>query len=152
MNNAALFIKNDMQRHQVSVTLPGEHEEKSLCLVMIEAKTSMVEDLKSTYGDDVTPLHMKIAKKIFGEGETANVYGVFVDKNLQMVFAFNRAFADYVGSKKAIVYRDIDDLLAEKIQPGPLKELPVEKAMPRFPSGGSGPRGVVKYSLAEKAA
>lgn len=163
MNNAISMIRNDMQRHKVTVTLPlpNKQEARQLYLIMMGAKTSQLEDFKQTYGDEVTKTHLKLAEKVFGKGETESVYGVFYDMNLQMVFAFNRAFADYDNSKKYVLYKDIDDLLIERVEVKNEKKEKKKKDfhLPRRPlrpnlrrdefPGGSG-RSLIKYSLTEK--
>jgi hypothetical protein len=163
MNNAISMIRNDMQRHKVTVTLPNEQEEKQLFLTIMEAKTSQFEDFKQTYGKQVTTTHLKLAEKVFGKGETENTYGVFYDKNLQIVFAFNRDFADYDSSKKQVLFKDIDDLLIERVQAKEVwkkKEkkkldlhLPSIPRRPRRPvihDSGFNPHTIIKYSLTEK--
>lgn len=154
MNNAISLIKEDMARHMVSVILPGEKIEKSLYLIMMNAKTSKLNDLQKTYDTKATTTHIKIAKKIFGEGETENVYGVFIDEGMQIAFAFNRDFADYDSKKKAIVFRDIDDILVDRIEPKKIKiessSLPnKESRRSFFPRRGGGDM-IIKYSLTEK--
>ena len=152
MNNIISSIKEELQRHLVSVILPEGREKKSLYLIMVTGKTNKLTDFINTYGNQVTETHIKIAKKIFGENETDNIYGVFVDKDLQMIFAFNREFADYNKQKKRIVFKNIDDVLTDKIK---VREkdntIPPlhEKKKPVFPQGDSGSM-ILKYSLIEK--
>lgn len=110
------LIHEDLRRHKVSVTLPGEQEEKSLYLILITAKTSKLEDFWGTYGDKATAIHQKIAQKVFGTEETENVYGALIDESLRMIFAFNRDFADYDSNNKTIVFKDIDDVLINRIE------------------------------------
>ena len=138
MNNAISLIKEDLQRHKIAVTLPSEQDEKSLYLILITAKTSKLKDLKKTYDSKATRTHLKIAKKIFGEDETENVYGVLIDESLQMVFAFNRDFADYNSKKKEIVFKDIDDVLIDRIEVKDKGEFPIPRPSSgrMFPGGG----------------
>lgn len=151
MNNAIGLVKTDMKRHAVSVVLPGEQEERSLFLIMISAQTSKLKDFEQTYGNKVTTTHLKVARKVFGEVETENVYGVLMDENLQMVFAFNRDFADYDAKRKAVIFKDVDDILLDRIEakredaPTPIPNRR-DFAFPRRPGGS----GVIKYSLSEK--
>lgn len=158
MNNVIDLINEDLLNHRVAVKLPREKHIKLLYLILITAKTSKLKDFQKTYGNEVTMAHLKIAKKVFGEDKTENIYGVFVDENLTMVFAFNREFADYNSKKKTVIFKDIDDLLIDKIE--------VKKdegsSFPKFDSkklfsvpeqGGrrdGGGRGLIKYSLTEK--
>lgn len=149
MNNAIDLIRGDLKRHKVTVVLPGEQEEKHFYLIMVKGKTSKFEDFKKTYGEQATTTHLRIAKKIFGYKEIENTYGVFVDEDLRMIFAFNRDFADYDKTKKAIIYKDIDDVLIEKIGPVVTPGFPDSNVPSNFPipSGGG---ILIKYSLTEK--
>lgn len=155
MNNAIGLIKEDLRRHRVTVTLPGEQEEKSLYLILITAKTKKFKDFVETYGNQVTTTHQKIAQKVFGAEETKNVYGALIDENMRMIFAFNRDFADYDKTKKAIVFKDIDDVLIDRIE---VKKIKLEEgeALPIGPKErrGRNPDNIgewlIRYSLAEK--
>jgi len=144
MKNALEIIEKDCGRHKVPVILPGKKGPKDYFLIMIDAKTSLLEDLKITYGDAVTRLHVRMAENLSWVAETDNTYGVLIDNEMRMVFAFNRAFADYNKKTKEIDYKDIDDLLIEKIKPSTVS-IP-----PRRPSGGS--MGVLRYAIQENPA
>jgi hypothetical protein len=161
MNNVIELLNEDLQNHRAEVILPGEKGKKSLYLLMLAANVSRLDDFKKTYGDKVTDIHIKIAEKLFGKEKTENVYGVFVDENLKMVFAFNREFADYDSKKKEVVFKNIDDILLDKIN-SKEKESPTKThgfddvftfersgknyERPRRPGGG----GLMRYSLIEK--
>jgi hypothetical protein len=178
MKNAISLIQKDLRRHKITMLMPGrtQGKGKSFYLILVMAKTSMLQDLKNAYGGEVKPVHLKIAKKIFGEVETENVYGVLVDENLKMVFAFNREFADYDSKKKAIVFKDLVEVLIGRLD---LKKNGVKKEAkkgvkkeakkgggkttktevviipePIFPSRGRFPscglHALIKYSLVEK--
>jgi len=154
MNSVIEFIKADLQRHKVVVTLPGESEERELYLMIVSAMVSRFKDFKQTYGRRVKPLHRKIAKKFFGLKETENVYGVFLDADLKMVFAFSREFGDYDRSQKVVVFTDIDDHIAENVKAVPAgkpQAVAVACARPHFPRSGGG-SGRMVYSLTEKPA
>jgi hypothetical protein len=149
MNNALEIVAGDLQNHLVEVTLPGEEEKRKLFLIMVTGLTSKLDDLKVTYGEKATSTHLKIAEKIFGTKKTENIYGVFLDSSLKMVFAFNRNFADYNKKGKKIDYKDIDDFLVGKIvvKPSPSKPKPPLPGSHSFSGGGS---GLLRYSLVEK--
>ena len=117
-NNAVSIVRGDMERHRVSVTLPGEATQRKSYLLMVGAKTSLLKDIEVTYGQTATCQFMRFLKKIYGEAETDNVYGVFLDDDLKIVFAFNRLFADYDSKSHTVVYKAIDKLIEESI-PGP---------------------------------
>lgn len=147
MKNVLGLVREDIQRHKISVVLPDETEARSLYLVEVTGLTSKLKDFKEAYGKLVTAIHEKIAEKVFGESETQNVYGVLFDEDLKMVFAFNRSFADYDQVIKEIVYRDIDEILLEKVEVKKEKPTPSSGGQKRFDSGGG---MVLRYSLAEK--
>ena len=148
------LIRNDIKRHQVEVVLPGETKSQTFFLIEVTAKTNKVEELPLVYGEKVSSLHLKVAKKIFGDQESENVYGVFVDESLKYVFAFNRDFADYNPERKCVEYKDLDDILVEKVEPRKVEPLTIPRS-PRGRGGGRGgfgPGAVMKYSLTEKKA
>lgn len=116
MNNANDLLRNDMKRHKAPVILPDEKQIRNLYLIEFTAKTKKLEDFKTVYGEKATAIHLKLAEKTFGETETDNVYGVFMDENLQMVFSFNREFADYDREAKKIIFRDMDNVLLGKVK------------------------------------
>ena len=147
MNNALNLINEDLQRHKVKVILPAEKKEVSLYLIMVTAKTKKLEDFVQTYGTKATTTHRKIAKKIFGTGETENIYGVFLGEDLKMVYAFNRDFADYDKNKKVILYKDVDDILVDKIPTNEETFTPPSFKPSDFGGGGG---MVLRYSLVEK--
>lgn len=153
MKNALSIVKGDVVRHKVRVTLPGDSKPKTLYLLMISGETSTLEDLKSTFGDKISTLHLRLAKKVWGEGRTQNTYGVFVDDDLKMVFAFNRLFADFENGQ--VVYRDLDEIiekavdgnqesaLGEDFQPEPLFPFDDFENTPSRPGGGM----MIRYSI-----
>jgi hypothetical protein len=162
MRNAIGLIKKDLQRHKISMLMPGTTQGKgrSFFLILVTAKTSLLADLKNTYGKEVTAVHLKLAKKIFGEAETENIYGVLVNQDLQMLFAFNRLFADYDRKSRMIVFKDIDGILMDRVEAKKKDQVPTIdlsglNAPPRFeerrrfPDCG-GMHVMIKYSLVEK--
>lgn len=113
MSNALHIVLSDMVRHKVKVTLPGELGVKSLYLLMISAETNTVEDLQRTFDRQVTHLHLRLAKKIWGNKKRQNTYGVFFNDEMKMIFAFNRLFADFKDGQ--VVYCDLDELIEKAI-------------------------------------
>lgn len=155
MNNTIELIKKDLQRHKVEVVLPNEKDKKSLYLIMIIARTSKLEDFKKTYGDKATPVHLKIAAKIFGENETNNTYGLLLNEDLKIAFAFNREFADYDAKRKEIIYKDIDDVLLERIKTENKEKKKISpkdilEKFPLSPKDFDHNKATIKYSLIEK--
>jgi uncharacterized membrane protein YvbJ len=156
MKNVIELIKRDMERHTITVTLPGERKERKMYLIITNAKTSKLEDFKKTYGKKATKTHLKLATKIFGEKETENSYGTLLDSDFRIIFAFNMDFAEYRPIQKNIYYRDIEDVIIEavkkNIESGNFPQLPpLSPNQTRIPNGrGGGGNFVVKYSLTEK--
>jgi len=156
--NAKNLLLEDMRRHVVLVTLP-EEKKRELILIEISASTSLYDDFCQTY-PDATAMHRKLAEKLFGKKQTQNVYGTLFDADLKVVFAFNRAFADYDRKKEKIIYTPVDELLLDAIpettsfKPNFVKPK-IEKEKPYKPNqsqsffGGGGGGGTVRYSLTE---
>ncbi len=121
MSNVLSIVRGDMVRHKVNVLLPGELEVKMLYLLMISAETNTVEDFQKTFSGQITHLHLRLAKKIWGDKKKQNTYGVFFDDEMKMVFAFNRLFADFqkkglsTSGDGLVVYRDLDELIEKAI-------------------------------------
>jgi hypothetical protein len=171
--NAKNLLLKDLQRHEVTVSLPGESEKRKLYLIEITAKTSKYDDFVQVY-PEATPIHLKLAEKLFGRDEVNNIYGVFLDTALWVVFAFNREFADYDKKKQEIVFKPIDDLLLDSVsgKDTSVSDLKIKKgSFPKSlkPEGDTGPKrhpfrrdrssfwpgdggssGVVRYSLTEE--
>lgn len=159
MDNVIELLKKEMQKHKVEVVLSREVKERQFFLIETKAKTSTLEDFLMTFGTEVTPLHIRIAKKVFGEGQKVNTYGVLYDEEMKPVFAFNRLFADYDRKTKKIVYRNIDDILLDdnlfnkpednRENDFPQTQVPFRPyAVP--PHSHFGPNNVIKYALLEK--
>lgn len=160
MNSAISLIKHDLKRYKANVSLngTGRGRGKTCYLILMVAKTSLLADLKNAYGKQVTAVHMKLAKKIFGEKETDNTYGVLVDENLTPLFAFNRLFADYDRSTRTVIFKDLDSILVDRVdvKPGWFEKLdlsdlriPRREERRRFPDF-DGMHVLLKYSLVEK--
>lgn len=128
--NSLEIVIEDLKKHEVMVALPGEDGEKytkdravrTLFLIELTSKTNKAKEFEEVFGKGLTPLHKKIAKKVFGDQETESVYGVLVDPFSRIVFAFNREFADYDRAKQEIVFRNQDDILEERIVISKLKK------------------------------
>lgn len=151
LGNTIHLICTDLKRHMVQVILPeedGRKIERTMYLIMIRAKTSMLSDFEYVFSDALVSMHKKIAEKVFKREETDNDYGLLINEDLKIVFAFNRAFADYDKNKKEIIYRDPDDILSERIEVSANpNSIEVDDFRPPF-SGGGGM--TIRYSLAEK--
>lgn len=104
-------ILKDLERQKVRVILPGFEEERDLFLMGVEANTSTLEDFKTTFAGKVTMTDLLVATKVFGDNESKNKYGVFVDQEHKMIFAFNLRFGDYDKEKRMVVYKTVQEIL-----------------------------------------
>lgn len=160
MDRVLKLVKEDMLRHMVNVVLPGSQESRDLILNMVTAKVNRVAVLEATYGDRVTDLHGKLARKIYGEKEEEVVFGAFIDpETLAFVFVFSRELADFDRDKSVIVFKDLDEVLLKKVNVSPTSsgeddlELPttvspIPAPPQRPPTRPSFPGGTaVRYSL-----
>jgi len=111
------MIKNAFRRQEVEVLLPDKKYRQTLSLAFITVKTNKLQDFLKIYGGKVASIHIEMARKIFGDGESENTYGVFFDKrpNPEMVFAFDIDFAQYDKGRKEVIVKDIDEVLMEKL-------------------------------------
>jgi len=109
MKNLVQYLRNDLKRHKVRIKLPDDKRARMLFLVLITAETDIITDIRDTY-PGVSDDQLDIAQKVFFS-RRFNVYGVLSDKNGAMVFAFNRALADYDPKIHKIVVKDLDEVL-----------------------------------------
>ena len=112
MENLVEQIQQDLQRHKVRVKLPGERRARTLFLIMTSAETDVMEDLVATYGL-LTEAQTKRAKELFASW-TQNIYGVLMEKDGTMVYAFNRLFSDYDRENKCIYTKSLEEVLKTK--------------------------------------
>lgn len=115
-------------------------------------KTSSVDDLIRTYGDEMDEFKQQLAEKIYPE-ERINKYDLIVSGDLQIVFAYNKEFGSMDRDTGIISYKPIEEVLLEKTG-----DKPVEKPLTSLPQrrrrGGSGWGGggnmSITYSLKGK--
>lgn len=150
MHDVLSLVTGDMSRHVVEVKLPGQEASSALVLIEVGAKAKMVDVLAETYSDEFTDFHRKLAEKIYGTKEDDLVFGVFF-KDQEMVFAFSRDLADYGQGTKTVNFKDLDEVLVEKISSDSTAPSPPASPVPVRPrpplAGGS---MVVRYALVEK--
>ena len=111
MKNAISVVRKDLEKQRVKVFLPDFGEERDLFLIGVDSTTSTFEDFKTTFAGKATMTEIIAAKKVFGENETKNKYGVFVDNHFQMVYFFNLLFGDYDKEKRIVVYKTPQEIL-----------------------------------------
>lgn len=120
--NALDALRGDLKNHQVKVKLPGEDRIRKFSLIMVSAKTSILDDIKRDYPDANTT-QIELTKRLFKDSKKNQLYGVFVDiEKLAYVFAFNMAYAEYDAKTEAVVYRDLDDFLLNELNEKPGKK------------------------------
>jgi len=159
MFNVLSLVVADLQNHKVTITLPEQKEKRELFLIIVKANTSLNEDFIQTFAPDgdakkFSPLHQKMIDKVFPKKKTDNYFGMFVDDNLQLVFAFNVAFAEYDAKKEKVIYKNMDDLLVEAA-PVAIAHKPFIDDDDRFPGrssfpGGGGMDMRMRYAIPEK--
>jgi hypothetical protein len=136
-----------ISKHIVQVQLPGESVIRSLFLIKVWAKTDTEEDIRTAYPD---------SKSLPGLGpkEDFREYGLCIDQNLKLFFAFNTALAEYDSEAKRISYsRGIRDAnkssksstIRQSVDRPKFPQIPPTIQRPR--SGGMS--GVIMYALLE---
>jgi hypothetical protein len=151
MNNVLHLINDDLRRHRVTVTLPGAERTEDFYLIMLASKTSKLRDFTQTF-PDLNRTHLKLAKKLFGDEESDSIYGVLIDEDLKLVYAFNVDFADFDSKQNLIVYKDVDDILLAKVMTAPISQ----DELSQISANGIGLNGRnildarIMYSLTEK--
>ncbi|MFA5124242.1 MAG: hypothetical protein WC473_00225 [Patescibacteria group bacterium] len=141
-DGALNFLRLDLQRHQVEVKLPNrqnpqdsmEEMTRDYYLIVMRGQTKLAEEFMATYPQETGMINLAI--RIFGAEETICDYGVLLNDDLQIVFAFNRLFADYDHEKQEIVFKTAEQVLIEQLDQNnnlpPIPELPPESSpLPR---------------------
>jgi hypothetical protein len=144
--NAKEILIGDLRNHEVRVatesidtrTAPG-----TLFLIVVSAKTSLAAEFVQVYGSTFD----KMAEAAWGDKLELHEYGVLVDAEMKIVFAFNMLFAEYNRETCCIEYKDPQVILLEVIranQPSP----PVFPVRPPYrPPSGDSSHVVFRYSL-----
>ncbi|MFC1753839.1 hypothetical protein ACFL96_10690 [Thermoproteota archaeon] len=84
---------------------------KRFYLMEVPYKTSTFQDFLRTYDGEVDKFKKDLAKTLFGEDKKDNTYGILMDPNFRMRFAFNTAFANYDPETRQVVYTPLQELL-----------------------------------------
>jgi hypothetical protein len=142
-------VKRDYVRKGLKIDLADERGD--FFLAYIDYPANLFEDFESTYGSSGDEIRNRLAKKLFANEKIPNRYGVILDDDLKMRFAFNTRFAEYSVRLKKVVYTPEIDLLVpatstpQKPQVFPKYGFPGPKPKP---SSGSGP--VFRYAIVGK--
>ncbi|MFA6594018.1 MAG: hypothetical protein WCT16_02045 [Candidatus Buchananbacteria bacterium] len=127
--NALSFLRFDLQNHRVKVKLPGRQdsqdptdgEAQDCYLIIMRGKTKLAEEFMAVYPEETKMANL--VSKILGTEEIVCDYGVLLDENLRIIFAFNRLFADYDHEKQEVIFKTPDQVLIEQLNNGfPLQE------------------------------
>lgn len=119
-------------------------------LVEISYKTDSFKDFIRTYKKDIDEFKQNIAKNLFGKEKVENQYGLLVNRDMQIVYAFNTAFAHYDRKSESVVYAPAEEILANLAKgrtltpPAPTRR--AHKTQHRRPGGST----VYKYALQGK--
>jgi len=106
----------------VDVKFSGQRQKRELCLIETEYKTKTINDFMKIYGDEISDFQKKLAKQIFGKKKTNNEYIFMLDKNMQIVFAYNRMFCAYDFQTKKLVYTPVEQVLLQNNKDRDLSE------------------------------
>lgn len=84
----------------------------------VSYKTSTLKDFLKTYGEKLKNLETRMAEKILGFGKTENTYLVLLQdrgETLQIAYAFNKKFTEYLPKKQKIEFKDPQEFLLANI-------------------------------------
>ncbi|MFA6228129.1 MAG: hypothetical protein WC668_02980 [Patescibacteria group bacterium] len=118
--NVLSFLRRDLQRHQVKVKLSNPQEQASpdeaaqnYYLIIMRGQTKPAEEFMAVYSEETGMVNL--ANRIFGTEETVCDYGVLLNEDLQIIFAFNRLFADYDPEKQEVVFKTAERALIDQL-------------------------------------
>lgn len=107
--NLVSTIHACLAEHEVQVLGEGGVPEAKF-LIEVHNEGSMLRDFLDTYGP-VSDQQRKFASALMKEKSGAQVYGVFVDPNLRLSFAFNRRLGHYDRDQQRVVYFSPEEIL-----------------------------------------
>lgn len=162
-------VKKDYTIKGLKINLADERGD--FFLTYVDYSTNRLQDFEATYGSSGDEIRNRLAKKLFANEKIPNRYGVILDNDLKMRFAFNTRFAEYnIGLNKVVYTPEIDLLVPATSMPQnpqvfPKYGFPGPKPKPKpdvdfpgnvmkygitppKPSGGSGP--VFRYAIVGK--
>ena len=117
-------------------------------LVDFEYQTSILEDLKRTYVDEMQDdFKLKTADNKFGDDKKLNKYGVLFDEELTMRFAFNMDFARFKQGD-GIIYMPVEEAILEtKGKPSPITRPRPRRHRGSWRRHGGGCGGAICYAV-----
>ncbi|MDD5133144.1 MAG: hypothetical protein PHD81_02540 [Candidatus Nanoarchaeia archaeon] len=133
---------------KLNVIIDGQVKTEDFFLTETSYQTNTFDDFIKTYANSIDSFKIQTAKQVFGETKKENGYGLILTTDLQIIFAFNKAFANYNPESKTVVY-----IPAEKLLLNSFKE---KFDKPTFsittkPSGLGGQGGpLIRYALIGK--
>jgi len=147
MKNLIGQIHKNLKKHQVKVKLPGEKRVRTFFLIIMkDVEADIIKDMRAAY-TQITPAQLEEAKKVLVKRQKSD-YGVLVDSNNTMVFAFNMLFQDYDQEQQRIFTRNLDGILQIcAISSSQLEESMVK--LPRRSFHDCGCHAVMKYAAPE---
>lgn len=123
-------VKAEMKKHIVwlkSEKKSGRHGREVLeemYLLEIHNKADVKEEFYAIFSDKLQALEKKVAEQVFSGKLEMAVYGVFLDSDFTLRFAFNREFADYNFKDKKVELKDPGVILANRLsKKAPISEL-----------------------------
>ena len=138
-SNAISFLRRDLQRHQVKVELSDPQEQDSMdktaqdyYLIIMRGQTKPAEEFIAVYPEETGMVNL--ANRILGTEEAVCDYGVLLDEDLQIIFAFNCLFADYDLEKQEVVFKTAERALIDQLNRNRNNGLPPRPEL--FPDDG----------------
>jgi hypothetical protein len=140
--NCLPSFQDALAPHAVSVRLPDKDTLQLLFLIKVWAKTDSKEDYRLAYPSD-SPQRLIPIPRVNADFRE---YGLFIDpRSLELVFAFNTAFAEYNLETKTVDYATVAENVLKR-----LSVTPRPRRYPRHPGGmHGGMQGVIMYALLE---
>lgn len=87
-------------------------------LIGVDYDTLTMDDLERTYPDfDGSKFHKDLAQRVFGTRKVTNSYGLLLDDNPRIVFAFNKRFAKVDSTKNELTFMTPEQVLLDHVSP-----------------------------------
>lgn len=101
----------------VAVKLPGSDVSKDLLLVEVQTNGKLLDVFRDTYHGKIQPIHDMLAEKVFGFKNEPISFGLMIAPDTcTLEFAFCREFGEYESGLEAVLFKNIDDLLMERLE------------------------------------
>jgi hypothetical protein len=122
-SNLLNVIGDCLDEHVVDLANNGQVA--PMALIEVGIPGSIYADFMRTYGNDersestigeLDGFGARLAKAVWGDKQSDETYGVFVNPELQYDFTFNRRFADLNAGRDGLVFKSPEEVLVEAIK------------------------------------